>query len=147
MDEIATKSSWENHPIKLPVKIDVNMFFSDEQYNVLCRGLIPKSMDDRWFVYHEDDWLYFHRSWTGIAFCKALLVKEQSGVFIKELWVEQDGCPHDPNEIDQRDINLFVFLIAYIILEIDIFKYDFDMMSESEHEIFNKQCNFANLKK
>ena len=144
MNEIATKSYWDIHPMKLPVKTDVNMFLSDEQYCILCHGFIPKSMDDKWFVYHEDNWLYFHRSWTGIAFCKALLVKEQNGVSIKELWIDQDGNPN-PNEIDQRDINLFIFLIAEYILEIDIHKLGFDMMSESKHEKFNTQCNFASL--
>ena len=31
----------------------------------LQEGLIPESMEDKWFVYFEDPFLYFHRSWTG----------------------------------------------------------------------------------
>tara|TARA_B100000795_G_scaffold200674_1_gene154456 strand:+ start:324 stop:503 length:180 start_codon:yes stop_codon:yes gene_type:complete len=28
-------------------------------------ALIDKSDNDRWFIYYEDSWVYFVRSWTG----------------------------------------------------------------------------------
>lgn len=38
-----------------------------EEYAALQAGLIPKEMEDKWFLYFEEDTLYVHRSWTG--FC------------------------------------------------------------------------------
>ena len=28
-------------------------------------GHIPEMMEDKWFIYWQDDRLFFHRSWTG----------------------------------------------------------------------------------
>jgi len=28
-------------------------------------GLVPEEIEDKWFIYWEDDTLFFHRSWTG----------------------------------------------------------------------------------
>jgi len=27
-------------------------------------------MEDKWFIFLEDDWLYLHRSWTGTCVYK-----------------------------------------------------------------------------
>jgi hypothetical protein len=52
----------------------------------LQEGFIPESMDDRWFVFMEDDWVYFHRSWTGSCIYQVRL----SGNTIAEAWVNGD---------------------------------------------------------
>jgi hypothetical protein len=39
--------------------------FTDLNADKLMEGLVPVEMEDKWFVYFEDGWLYFHRSWTG----------------------------------------------------------------------------------
>lgn len=31
------------------------------------REVIPFSMEDKWFVFYEEPWLYLHRSWTGMC--------------------------------------------------------------------------------
>jgi len=41
--------------------------FSEEEMAVLRMGNIPKEMEDKWFLYMEDNVLYAHRSWTGIC--------------------------------------------------------------------------------
>ncbi len=71
MKEIATKSSWKNHPIDNPKRIDIELQFTAEQFSKLTYGLIPEEMEDKWFIFLQNDWLYFHRSWTGFGFCNA----------------------------------------------------------------------------
>ena len=39
--------------------------FSPEDMELIKQGHKPESMDDRWFMYFEDNQLYCHRSWTG----------------------------------------------------------------------------------
>jgi len=28
-------------------------------------GIVPRSMDEKWFIFFEQPFLFFHRSWTG----------------------------------------------------------------------------------
>lgn len=38
---------------------------SAKGYTQLSMGLIPGAMEDKWFLYLEDNKLYCHQSWTG----------------------------------------------------------------------------------
>lgn len=38
---------------------------SGEDIELIKEGHLPREMEDKWFVYYEDDRLYIHRSWTG----------------------------------------------------------------------------------
>lgn len=38
--------------------------FSPDEYAQLQKGLVPEVMEDKWFVFFEAPFLYFHRSWT-----------------------------------------------------------------------------------
>ncbi|MGQ9643783.1 MAG: hypothetical protein ACUVT3_08005 [Ignavibacterium sp.] len=67
MNEIATKTTWKNLPIENPKQIAIELRFTERHYSKLIKGLIPKEMEDKWFVFHDNDWLYFHRSWTGFG--------------------------------------------------------------------------------
>jgi hypothetical protein len=39
--------------------------FSPEETEVLARGIVPREMEDHWFIFEEDDVLHRYRSWTG----------------------------------------------------------------------------------
>ncbi|MCL2645933.1 MAG: hypothetical protein FWD61_02885 [Phycisphaerales bacterium] len=118
MSETATKTSWTNNPIKQPKKIKVNLSFSEEQYRALCKGFVPQEMEDKWFIYHEDDWLYFHHSWVHCGIYRARLTKKQNGVVIEEFEVERH--PKIYRNEDEEDIVIFATLIAHLLLKIDV---------------------------
>lgn len=40
---------------------------TETEINNLKNGYSPQEMDDKWFLYCENNKLFFHRSWTG--FC------------------------------------------------------------------------------
>ena len=111
MEEKITKSTWKNFPIDKPKRVEIELFLSDAQYLKLIQGFRPRDMDDKWFVYYEADWVYFHRSWTGFGVFKAKLNKVQDGYFIQELWVESN---HEKFTIqnDEAAVELFKFLVA-----------------------------------
>jgi ADP-ribosylglycohydrolase len=119
MNEIATKETWKNMPIENPKRIVIDLLFTDEHFSKLTRGLIPKEMEDKWFIYYEDKWLYFHRSWTGNGIYKAKLNKVTEGYSIKEFWAERKQEKYK-NEDDNTDIETFSFLIARGLLGIDV---------------------------
>lgn len=119
MKEIATKSSWENLPIDNPKRIAINLQFTADQFTKLTYGLIPEEMEDKWFIFFENDWLYFHRSWTGYGFYKAQIIKQQDVYTIKEFWAERNQEKYK-NEDDKTDIGVFSFLIAAGLLGVDV---------------------------
>ena len=68
MKKIVKQSDWRNAP--LPEKrtiIHLDRAYSSEEMEIIRKGVLPEEMEDRWFVYWQNDRLYFHRSWTG--FC------------------------------------------------------------------------------
>jgi len=119
MNEIATKATWQNVPIDIPKRIDIDLHFTAKQFSKLIKGLIPQQMEDKWFIYYENDWLYFHRSWSGLGVYKTKLSKENNGYSINEFWAERNQEKYT-NEDDNSDIETFSFLIARGLLGIDV---------------------------
>ena len=131
MNNMATKESWQNVPINNPKSVniseiapDLKLFFSEEQYKMLHKGLIPKQMEDKWFIYFENDWLYFHRSWTGNGIFKAKITKEMGEqedqeYKINEFYVERDKNIYK-NDEDIYDLDVLLQLILWGLLNIDV---------------------------
>lgn len=142
--ETATKTSWQNHPIDNPKKIDFSFHFNDKQFEKLKHGLIPQQMEDKWFIFYENDWLYFHRSWTGFGLYKAQLIKEKDGYSIKEFWAERNQEKYK-NEDDDTDIENISFLIARGLLGIDVRKLYADKHIQSESDSIKGWSNFGHL--
>lgn len=115
----ATNKTWKNAPLDNPKRIEIDLHFTMQQYSTLTRGLIPQQMEDKWFIYFESDWLYFHRSWTGYGIYKAQLLKVQDGYHIKEFYAERNQAKYK-NENDKTDIDTFSVLIARGLLGIDV---------------------------
>ena len=144
MSKIETKKTWQNFPIDNPKRIDIDLYFSDKHFSKLTKGLIPKEMEDKWFIYFENDWLYFHRSWTGSGIYKAKLYKEQNGYSIKEFWAERNQEKYN-NEDDNTDIENISFLISRGLLGIDVREIYADKNIHSETDNIKGWSNFGHL--
>jgi 8-oxo-dGTP diphosphatase len=62
----AKPTDWKTYPLpskKITIRLDRT--FSPQEMKRLSEGLVPRQMEDKWFIYWKDDTLYFHRSWTG----------------------------------------------------------------------------------
>ena len=60
------KSDWKTMPIPVEiVDLGYQKVFCDVDAKKIMSGYKPEDMDDRWFIYYEDSWVYFVRSWTG----------------------------------------------------------------------------------
>lgn len=144
MSEIATKTTWENHAINNPKQIEIALQFTEGQFSKLTKGLIPQQMEDKWFIFYENDWLYFHRSWTGLGIYKAQLLKEKDGYAIKEFWAERNQEKYS-SEDDRTDIENFSFLIARGLLGIDVPQIYSYRNIKSEDDVINGWSNFGNM--
>ena len=62
----ATTESW---PIlaqpSLRVALAVSESYTHDEFERIKRGCIPEQMENKWFIYFEEPWLFFHRSLDG----------------------------------------------------------------------------------
>lgn len=113
----ANRSSW-NVCLPLPAKREKIPFQQDcliEQYEKISLGLIPEVMEDKWFVFMENDILSFHRSWTGVCIYEVHFEKLGEKYSVKEAWVNRDSEQY--KETDSKyDGELLSFLINNLLL-------------------------------
>ncbi len=89
--EKATRDSWKTQPIpELNTQLQLERTFTLKEYEHLSWGQIPQEMEDKWFTYLEDDWLYFHRSWTGFCIYQVSLKQIGDNYIVGEAWVNRD---------------------------------------------------------
>ena len=120
MDNIATSLTGKHEPIDKPKRIDIQLYFTNEEFVKLTRGFIPQQMEDKWFIYYDEGWLYFHRSWTGFGIYKAQIFKEHDGYLIKDFWAERNFVKYQGG--DCSDEYYFPELIADTLLGVDVRK-------------------------
>jgi len=114
MSKTANRNSWKT-TLPLPAKREkliIKLTFTDEEYNHLAKGLIPKVMEDKWFVFMEDDTLFFHRSWTGICVYQVHFDNQHR---VDEVWVNRDRKQYNEADIEY-DGKLLFFLIDNLLL-------------------------------
>lgn len=144
MNETATKKNWKNIPIDTPKRIDIELLFTEKQFSKLTKGLIPQQMEDKWFIYYENEWLHFHRSRTGYGIYKAKINKITDGHSIREFWVERNQEKYK-NEDDNSDIGTFSFLIARGLLGIDVSSIYSQINIKADTDAVKGWSNFGNM--
>jgi len=143
MRETATRDSWENHPIDTQHRIAIDLHFTEKEYTRIQRGLIPPNMEDKWFIFFEDGWLYLHRSWTGMGIYKAQIIKKAEGYAIEEFWVERNPKLYTCE--DDIDLEKFSFLIFRGLLGRGVNNLYFSRNVQSEADTITAWSDFGNL--
>jgi hypothetical protein len=96
-------------------RLSIKREFTQEEYNRIALGLIPLSMDEKWFIFLENDWLYFHRSWTGACIYQLRLENHEGNYSVAEAWVNRDPNQYKCTD-DAYDVALISFLIDNFLL-------------------------------
>ena len=110
--EPATRTSWKRaHPMpQLQAQLVFLGQFSATEAERIRFGLVPAQMEDKWFIFHESDHLYLHRSWSGFCMFRVRLEPSGEGVRIAEAWVNRD-----PEQYSGGDGVYDVALLAYLM--------------------------------
>ena len=116
-DEIATRSSRKSlKPLPAAKKqLSFTRTFTSNEYRQITFGHIPKDMDDKWFVFFENDKIYFHRSWTGFCEYEVELQSRGENYSIKSVWVNRDPSQYEGTD-DEFDLETVAFLIDRLLL-------------------------------
>ena len=92
MTERAAKSNWKTLDATQQCEpLEYEYVFDDADADRLQLGLIPREMEDKWFVYFENGWVYLHRSWTGFLIYWLRLDGCPDGVRVVESWVNRNS--------------------------------------------------------
>lgn len=113
----ATRSSWNIEPLpEARARLPYERRFDAAQHERLLRGLVPEQMEDKWFIFHEDGWLYFHRSWTGrCMYALRLRPESDGGSAGDEAWVNRAPEQYANTDADY-DTGLLAFLVDRLLL-------------------------------
>ena len=116
----ATKDSWKTVDMSEACQqLDIeNIFFTAEEYAQIQVGFIPGAMEDKWFIYFQEDTLYLHRSWTGQCIYRVHFVPHGSDYRINEAWVTTDATIRQDTPLDaEYEHHLLLALIDRILLD------------------------------
>lgn len=114
---LATRHSWSNLQ-PLPAQrslLYLERQLTEQEYERVCRGLIPENMEDKWFIFVEEDTLYIHRSWTGYCIYQLNLIRGHTTCTIGDAFVNRDVSQYS-NSSDRDDERLVMFLIDHLLL-------------------------------
>jgi len=115
--ERATHESWSNlKPMPAQhAQLSLQRAFTEHEYAQIRLGFIPEHMEDKWFIFTEDDTLYIHRSWTGHCIYQLTLSQEGTNYVVSEALVNRDESQYSGSD-DLYDEKLLIFLIDYLLL-------------------------------
>ena len=114
----AQKSDWDKcGPMpKEHVVLSFQYEYSSEDYEKIQYGVIPEQMEDKWFLYFEDNKLHCYRSWTGnCLYIVEFKVSEESSQIVK-LTVNRDREQYTERD-DNWDCHFVVYLINLLLLK------------------------------
>lgn len=110
----AKADSWKREPFVAGIAVPYRASFTSPQVERLSAGLVPREMEDKWFVYYEEPFLYLHRSWTGQPVFRVKLRASADGAQVEEALASEapnQGC------VDvEYQAQLLDFLVSNLLL-------------------------------
>lgn len=91
--------------------------FSAKDMKQICRGFIPTTQDQRWFIYFTGNRLRMHRSWTGfLIYDVGFEFDVKGGASIADIIVNRNGRQYRSKD-GKRDLNLLYEIIQQYLLQ------------------------------
>ncbi|WP_203294398.1 hypothetical protein [Maricaulis parjimensis] len=92
----ANRSSWEVKPFEADVDIPYSKSFSAEDFDSIRQGFLPGQMEDKWFIFFENNVLHFYRSWTGVGVFKVEFQSDADGAHVVSAKAVGESIPSGP---------------------------------------------------
>lgn len=113
----ARKDSFQSKPLPALIKeIRINKSYDKNSYRKIQFGFIPAEMEDKWFIYFENDNLYIHRSWSGFCIYNVIFIKKNNMYFIERVICNDDPNQYNSKKSNQEEQEIVLYLIDRILL-------------------------------
>src|SRR5258706_1131490 len=109
----AVADSWKREPFIAGIAIPYQDSFSGSEYAKLQEGLIPEAMEDKWFIYFEEPYLFLHRSWTGKPASRVRFAVNGERLAVSEALCVSDLLQQNGPDYQAR---LLDFLVSNLLL-------------------------------
>jgi len=93
--------------------------FTADEFRTICGGLIPGSMDEKWYVLFEAPYLLFFRSWTGRLIYRARVEQDLSGARVVDAEVLDNLELYGRGSADY-EASLLSWLVRRLLLHEDV---------------------------
>ena len=112
----ATQSDWKTELLSSKKTIvSLNKSYTLKEMESIQKGLIPREMEDKWFIYWENNTLYFHRSWTGHCMYIVHFTGDKGNFRIISADINRDLEQYKETS-NERDMNMILYLIDVLLL-------------------------------
>jgi len=109
--KIALRDDWKTTPLPAQRKVlALDRLYTPEEFNRIAAGVRPGGMECKWFIFHEEPWLYLHRSWTGFCIYQVRFEPMNGQYRVVEVLVSRDPTQYGSTN-DRRDILLLAILL------------------------------------
>ena len=117
MKKTAKPDSWQTKPMPAQVAVlDYSVTFTEEEFERISAGCIPRDMEDKWFMYVDGNKLHMHRSWTGHCIYQVIFEHEKDNWVARQAMVNRNPDQYRETDNDY-DARLLHFLIVNLLLE------------------------------
>lgn len=120
--KLAKRTSWGIGPFpdnSISIPIIEYKYYILEEFNKIKIGYIPGQMEDKWFIFFEDDFLYCCRSWTHTNVYKIKFKREKDIFEVTSLNLNPE-IYKDKSKINlEYEFKMAMFLIDAILLGYD----------------------------
>jgi len=96
-------------------EVTLNRPFSLDEIALIKRGVVPKEMEDKWFIYWQDDGLFFYRSWTGFCIYIVCFDVTEDGAEMTSAAINRDPDQYNCTD-DAYDAEMISYLIEVLLL-------------------------------
>lgn len=114
---VATRGSCRIHPCPAErASLNLSESCSLAEFEQIKAGLVPREMEDKWFMFFEEPWLFIHRSWTGFCIYGVRWESSARGATTVEAWVSRNTEQYRETRTEY-DEKLLRFLIEALLLK------------------------------
>ena len=112
--KIATAKDWQTEPMPDDPQEVTNMPFdfkiTNNAMSIIRKGHIPEVQEDHWFMYCDDEYIRYYRSWTGMCGFEAHYMKTEGGYVVDNLKMNHALAEFGVNG-DEAGAALFCYLV------------------------------------
>lgn len=87
-------------PFTSSAQIECNIILTPDEFKTLSMRHAPEEMEDRWFMYCDDDVINYYRSWTGIKIFAGHFRRENDAYVIYSLDVNNNKDEYGNPDIE-----------------------------------------------
>lgn len=96
---VARRGDWQTIPFPdVCHSVPLDRIYTPAEFSQIAAGRIPEEMEDKWFIFFEEPWLYLHRSWTGFSVFKVRFESAFGGSRVAEAWASPGSFHPQPGE-------------------------------------------------